>query len=107
MTVLTLALKRQYFEAIRSGVKLEEYRLATPYWRHRLEGKTFESIVLTLGYPGRTVSERRLLRPWRGMQLKTITSAFFGDKPVLVFAIQVNPAPDPDPCQPPGGEVTA
>lgn len=107
MTVLYLPLKRQYFEAIRSGVKLEEYRLATPYWRYRLEGKTFESIVLTLGYPSRAVSERRLSRPWRGMQLKTITSPLFGDKPVLVFAIQVNPAPAPDPCQLTYGEMAA
>lgn len=31
MATLTLALKGEYFDAIRAGTKLEEFRLVTPY----------------------------------------------------------------------------
>lgn len=70
---LRLPLKRQWFEMIRSGEKLEEYREITPYWIKRLtvakrtilknefneimqsytltEPKDYDCIVFTLGYP--------------------------------------------------------
>jgi hypothetical protein len=35
---LTLALKAEYFEAIRDGTKTEEFRQVTPFWTKRLEG---------------------------------------------------------------------
>lgn len=90
MRTLTLSLKREYFDAIRDGSKTEEFRLVTPYWRKRLEGKAFDDIVLTLGYPARYDWTRRLLRPWRGYEIKTITHPHFGPDPVQVFAIRVN-----------------
>lgn len=90
MTVLVLPLKRIWFEQILSGEKTEEFRLRTPYWGRRLEGRTFSAIELTLGYPARDDSERRLRRPWRGFEERTITHPFFGDDPVEVFAIRVN-----------------
>lgn len=89
-TTLHLPLKREYFDAIRDGQKTEEYRLCTPYWRKRLEGKTFTTIVLTLGYPGRVDIARRIERPWQGYQIKTITHPHFGPAPVQVFAIHVS-----------------
>ena len=48
---LHLPLKAVYFDQIRDGAKREEFRLVTPYWRKRLEGRTYDRIVLTLGYP--------------------------------------------------------
>lgn len=91
MTDLILPLKREYFEAIRDGSKPEEFRLCNNYWRRRLAGKEFARIVLTLGYPARHDEARRLVRPWRGFTIKTITHPHFGPEPVEVFAIQVQP----------------
>ena len=87
---LTLPLKAEYFDQIRDGSKVEEYRLCTPYWSKRLLCRDYEGIILTKGYPKRDDVHRRLSRPWRGYELKTITHAHFGDKPVRVFAIKVN-----------------
>lgn len=93
LPALVLPLKAEYFHAIKNGTKPEEYRLATPYWRKRLEGgKAFAHIVLTLGYPARDDASRRLTRPWRGCELKTIQHPHFGPDPVLVFAIDVRAA---------------
>lgn len=89
MLILTLPLKREYFDAIRAGTKTEEFRLYTPFWRKRLEGREFDQIVLTLGYPARDNSARRIARPWSGYTIKTITHPHFGPDPVQVFAIDL------------------
>ncbi len=89
MTTLHLPLKREYFEAIRDGTKTEEFRLVTPYWVRRLAGRTYTEIALTLGYPARDDTARRLVRPWRGYTIKTITHPHFGPRPVQVYAIDV------------------
>ncbi|ASR06921.1 RNA-binding protein [Rhizobium leguminosarum bv. viciae] len=96
MAKLQLALKAEYFDAIRDGTKAEEYRLVTPYWIKRLYRTTnggfhrkFDSIVLTKGYPKRGDPERTIELPWRGFRLKTITHPHFGPDPVEVFAISV------------------
>lgn len=86
---LHLPLKREYFEGIRDGSKSEEYRLCTPHWHKRLEGREYDSIVLTLGYPAKTDTARRIERPWRGFTVKTLTHPHFGSQPVQVYAIDV------------------
>jgi hypothetical protein len=86
---LILPLKTEYFVAIRSGEKLEEFRLVTPYWCKRLEGRTYDGIILTLGYPSADDVHRRLERPWRGFRRATIIHPHFGPNPVEVFAIDV------------------
>lgn len=78
MRTLTLPLKAEYFYAITSGTKHEEFRAATPYWRCRLEGQSYDRIELMLGYPKRGDSSRRLLLPWKGYRLTTITHPHFG-----------------------------
>jgi hypothetical protein len=97
---LVLPLKAKYFNAIKAGAKPEEFRLRTPFWRKRLEGKTFDRVVLTLGYPKRDDAARRLVLPWRGMRETTITHPHFGPTPVEVYAInvQVNAAGKPRPA---------
>lgn len=99
MAILQLALKGEYFDAIRDGTKTEEYRLANAYWKKRLivGGErgilhwSFDGIVLTKGYPRRDDLSRRLELPWRGFTRKTITHPHFGPDPVEVFAIKVAP----------------
>lgn len=87
---LRLALKKEYFEAIRAGSKLEEYRLMTPYWITRLQGQTFDKIVLTWGYPKSGDTTRQIERKWNGYEMKTITHKHFGNVPHIVFAIDVS-----------------
>jgi hypothetical protein len=89
MRVLTLPLKGDYFDAIQSGIKTEEFRLVTPYWRQRLEGRTYDWIELTKGYPKREDRSRRLTLPWQGYRIRTLTHPHFGTEPVEVFAINV------------------
>jgi len=89
MSDLVLPIKALYFNQIKAGTKTEEFRLVTPYWRRRLEYRTYDRIVLTLGYPKRDDHERRLIRTWRGYRVTTITHPHFGPEPVQVFAINV------------------
>lgn len=90
MKTLTLPVKGEYFNAVRDGTKPEEYRLCTEFWKARLEGKTFDRVVLTLGYPHSSAIDRRLERAWRGWTIRTITHKHFGSKPVQVYAIDVS-----------------
>lgn len=48
--ILHLTLHRQWFGAIASGVKKIEYREIKPYWKTRLEGKTFDVVHFRNGY---------------------------------------------------------
>lgn len=48
--VLHLTLHRKWFEEIRLGIKLVEYRKATPYWNSRLAGKHYDEIRFVNGY---------------------------------------------------------
>lgn len=88
--VLRLPLKGEYFDAIKSGEKKEEYRLVSTYWFRRLQGEVYDEIVLTRGYPPSSSKSRHLTRPWRGCEIKYITHPHFGAEPVLVYAIKVN-----------------
>ena len=89
MADLILPVKREYFEQMRDGTKAEEYRLTTDFWRKRLEGRDYDRVVITLGYPKRDDEARRLVFPWRGFAVKTITHPHFAAEPVEVFAIAV------------------
>lgn len=69
--------------------------LCTPYWQRRIASPFigYDRIVLTLGYPARDDHSRRLIRPWRGYTIKTITHPHFGPDPVKVYAINVQKDP--------------
>jgi hypothetical protein len=84
---LQLALKAEYFRQIKAGTKTEEYRLYNDYWRKRLQGRTYDTLTLTLGYPTKYDDSRRLTLPYRGYTIKTINHQHFGSKAVKVFAI--------------------
>lgn len=99
MANLQLALKGEYFDAIKSGEKLEEFRLVTPYWTRRLinkdgKPKTFKTITLTKGYPKSGDIEKTLVLPFFGWRQIVITHPFFGDSPVNVYAINVSGTAD-------------
>jgi hypothetical protein len=90
MRILTLALKAEYFDAIRDGSKIEEFRLRNDYWGKRLESREYDLIVLTKGYPKADDQSRRIQLPWRGFRKITITHPHFGNVPTEVYAIQVS-----------------
>ena len=82
MKTLTLSLKKQWFDMIKSGEKKEEYRGIGMFWSIRFLGVTiakkfnlvdiredlnailtidnYEKLVFTLGYPKADDTERRL-----------------------------------------------
>ena len=86
---LVLPLKAEYFNEIKSGKKTEEYRLCNDYWEKRLEHRHYSRVVLMLGYPKKSDSEKRIIKPYRGFVKRTITHPHFGTKPVQVYAIAV------------------
>ena len=87
--ILTLALNGVYFDQVKRGEKLEEFRLHNAYWQRRLVGRDYDYVVLTKGYPARDDQERRLTVPWRGFSERVITHPHFGAEPVRVFAIRL------------------
>lgn len=72
-TTLTLSLKRKWFDLIKSGVKLEEYREYNEYWGARFFVREpgfndwihvrmdYTDLVFTLGYPKKDDMTRRLV----------------------------------------------
>jgi hypothetical protein len=49
--ILHLPVKKIYFDQIKSGKKLDEYRLVTEYWKKRLEGRDYDEVHVKCGYP--------------------------------------------------------
>ena len=49
-SVLSLNLKREFFDQIANGEKTIEYRERKPHWESRLEGKTFDIVRFRNGY---------------------------------------------------------
>jgi hypothetical protein len=88
--VLHLNLKGEYFDAIKCGDKVEEYREYNDYWRNRLEGREYSRIDIKRGYPKRDDYSKIESRPYRGYEIKTITHPHFDNKPIKVFSIWVN-----------------
>lgn len=90
MATLQLAVKGEYFDAMKRGEKTEEYRLVNPYWGRRIFGRDYERLVITRGYPKRGDATKRIEIPYDGYEIKTITHPHFGTDPVKVFAIKVS-----------------
>lgn len=90
ITTLTIPVNGDYFDQIKAGTKLEEYRLVTPFWTKRIVGRDYSQVTLTRGYPKADDDARRLTLPWRGYSVKKITHPHFGPQPVEVYAIDVS-----------------
>lgn len=90
MASLHLNLKGEYFDQIKNGTKLEEYRLYNDYWKKRLIDRHYDQIILKRGYPRGDDLEKQCVREWAGFSVKTITHPHFGVDPIKVFAIKVN-----------------
>lgn len=88
MSDLRLAVKRKWFEQTKAGLKPFEYRLDNEYWRKRLIGKNYNNLIITLGYPKKTETDKIIVMPYLGYEMQTITHAEFCEKPERVFAIR-------------------
>lgn len=89
MADLQLAVNGEYFDAMKRGEKTEEYRLVNPYWGRRLFGRDYDRLIITRGYPRKDDDSRRLVMPYDGYEIKTITHKHFGPDPVKVYAIKI------------------
>jgi hypothetical protein len=92
---LRLSVKGIYFQQMASGEKVEEFRLRTGYWRQRLEGRTYDRIEITLGYPPTTDTARLMTFKWKGCRKMTMTHPHFGESMVDVYAIDVSERIEP------------
>lgn len=86
---LVVNVKREYFEAMKAGIKTEEYRLKTPYWQKRLEGKHFDYVEVCLGYPKADDHERRLTFECKGIKTALVSHPIWANEPKFVYAIQL------------------
>lgn len=86
---LVLPLKRKWFEQIRQGIKPFEYRLKNNYWKKRLEGKHYNNVIFTLGYPRRDDETKRIKKPFAGYEIQTVICEEWGSEPQEVYAIRV------------------
>lgn len=89
MADLQMAVNGEYFDAMKSGEKTEEYRLVNAYWSRRLIGRDYDRLIITRGYPRKDDNDRRLVMPYEGYEIKTITHKHFGPDPVKVYAIKI------------------
>lgn len=87
--ILILNLKKQYFEEIKNGTKLEEYREFREYWTKRLS-KEFQEVHIKLGYPKRGDESRTIKFKWNGFKIKEIRHNHFGENKIKVYAIDLN-----------------
>lgn len=89
MADLVIHVKDIYFQQVKSGSKLFEYRLQNEYWSKRLEGRHYDRIILMSGYPKATDTEKVLIMPYRGYKKQSITHPHFGANPVKVYGIHM------------------
>ena len=71
MTVLTLQIKREWFDKIESGEKKEEYREIKPYFDNRLFSKEYTHLRLINGF-ARNINGRRVEAPRLLVEIKSI-----------------------------------
>ncbi len=89
MADLCLAVKKEYFEQIKSGEKRDEFRLCNDYWNKRIIGKDFDTVTITLGYPTKDDEERRIVFDWDGCFITKIRHKQFDNELHEVFAISL------------------
>ena len=88
MKDIVLPLKAIYFDQIKAGTKVEEFRLVTPYWTKRFS-RQYRNVIVTRGYPKSSDTEKRLAFPWKGITTRQIKHPHFGSFEVWVYLIDL------------------
>lgn len=87
---LVLPVVSKYFQQIKARTKTEEFRAITPHWIKRIEGKEFDYVEITEGYPKAHDHARRIKRKWKGLaKVQGLVHEHFDNVPTDVFAIDV------------------
>lgn len=89
MSDLILHIKSIWFDKIKSGEKTEEYRETKPYWKKRLEGKSFDRLILVRGnYGNERDLKNVMIFPYLGYIIKQVGS-WEKQEMVEVFALKL------------------
>ena len=83
---LFLILKGEYFDEILAGRKPEEFRAVTEYWKRRIEGREYETILFQRGYRS---DAPRMEVEYLGYDIKQLTHKHFGDQETPVYALKL------------------
>ncbi len=87
---LVLPVNSVYFHQIKNRTKPLEYRERSDHWAKRIEGKEFDFVEITEGYPKVHDHARRVKRRWKGVShVDGLVHEHFKNKPIDVFAIDV------------------
>lgn len=78
---LFLTIKKEYFDAILSGEKTEEYRIVNTFYKSRIENKKYTQ-------NGYNAKSRRLKVKYLGYEIKEIFTEIYGK--TEVFALKIN-----------------
>lgn len=87
--ILHLNVDAKYWNQVKSGEKIDEFRLVNDFWKKRLLNKDFDLIHYKLGYPSSSDYDKILIFEFDGIKEITITHEKFGKNPVNVFAISL------------------
>ena len=90
MKTLHLHIKKKYWDRVKNGIKIEEYRLHNIYWSKRLIGKDYGEIQYHLGYPKKGDRSRTLKFGWNGYDEDFITHELFNNKKEFCFIISLS-----------------
>lgn len=86
--ILHLNLIAEYFNEIRDGNKLFEFREVNDYWSKRLINREYDEVHFKLGYPKSDDKDKIIKRKYLGYDVRIINHPHFQDsKPTKVFAI--------------------
>lgn len=89
MKNLVLNLKKEYFLDIQSGSKKKEYRLLNEYWTKRIKEKSFDNLVIRMGYPKAGEKGKEIIFPYLGYRVEKIQHEHFGADAVWVYSFKL------------------
>ena len=81
MACLVIRVNRFWFDQIASGAKSDDYRAIKPFWTARLEGRDYDTVLVTNGYG---LERPRLVAEYRGYSIISACGT-------LVYAIHLGP----------------
>ena len=90
MKDLILPVRREFFEQIKAKTKQHEFRERKEYWRKRLVGRSYDRVIVTLGYPKKDDHDKRIVCNYHGYYERTLEHHHFGPDPIEVYAINVS-----------------
>lgn len=82
---LFLTIKKEYFDAILSSEKTEEYRVVSPFYKSRIENKEYTHIILQNGYSSKS---KKLKAEYLGYEIRKVETKIYGNTEVYVLKLK-------------------